>query len=224
MEIQKNTSLKGYNSFGIDSKAKFLAKASNTEQAKEILDRFKEEKRLILGGGSNILFTKDFDGLVLRNCITGIEVLKESTDEITVKFGAGEVWHDAVLHCIKMGYAGIENLSLIPGNCGAAPMQNIGAYGVEIKQVFESLEALHIASGAVHRFSNSDCNFGYRESVFKNNVKGEYLILNITLNLRKKPEFNVSYGAITQQLEKMNVQDYSIKAVSYTHLTLPTKA
>lgn len=214
MEIQENISLKSFNSFGIDANAKFLANVSNTDKVSEVFDRCKEEKLLILGGGSNILFTKDFDGLVLRNCIKGIDVLGENEDSVLIRFGAGEIWHNAVLHCIEMGFAGIENLSLIPGNCGAAPMQNIGAYGVEIKQVFESLDAFHIPSGKVHSFSNSDCNFGYRESVFKNKVKGEYLILNITLRLNKKADFNVSYGAINQELERMGVTELSIKAVS----------
>ncbi len=214
MEIQKNISLKNFNSFGIDVNAKLLAAIQDTEQAKQVLNRYKDEELLILGGGSNVLFIKDFNGLVLHNCIHGIEVIDKNSEEVRIKFGAGEVWHNVVLHCIEMGYAGIENLSLIPGNCGAAPMQNIGAYGVEIKDVFSSLEALHIPSGEIHNFSNSDCSFGYRESVFKNKLKGEYLILNITLKLKKKPEFNISYGAISQQLEKMEVNDLSIKAVS----------
>jgi len=214
LEIQKNISLKNFNSFGIDVNAKLLAAIQDTEQAKQVLNRYKDEELLILGGGSNVLFIKDFNGLVLHNCIHGIEVIDKNSEEVRIKFGAGEVWHNVVLHCIEMGYAGIENLSLIPGNCGAAPMQNIGAYGVEIKDVFSSLEALHIPSGEIHNFSNSDCSFGYRESVFKNKLKGEYLILNITLKLKKKPEFNISYGAISQQLEKMEVNDLSIKAVS----------
>jgi len=214
LEIQENISLKKFNSFGIDVNAKLLAAIQNAEQAKQVLTQYKDEELLILGGGSNVLFTKDFNGLVLHNCIRGIEVIDKNNEEVSIKFGAGEVWHNAVIHCIEMGYAGIENLSLIPGNCGAAPMQNIGAYGVEIKDVFSSLEALHIPSGEIHNFSNSDCGFGYRESIFKNKVKGEYLILNITLKLKKKPEFNISYGAISQQLEKMGAKDLSIKAVS----------
>lgn len=214
MEIQENASLKAYNSFGIDAKAKLLSSISTTEQALEVLNQHKSENLLILGGGSNILFTKDFDGLVLRNCIYGTNILQESDEEVIVKFGAGESWHSAVMYCIKRGFSGIENLSLIPGNCGAAPMQNIGAYGVEIKHVFQSLEALHIQSGEIRTFSNTECAFGYRESIFKNKVKGEYLILNISLKLSKQPKFNISYGAIGQQLEKMGVEKLSIKAIS----------
>ena len=214
MTIEKNISLAAFNTFGIDVQARSFAKFENKDDLSEAFSEVKNESTLILGGGSNILFTKDYDGLVLKNEIKGIKQSSEDEDHVWLKIGAGENWHQTVLHCIEKGHAGVENLSLIPGNCGAAPMQNIGAYGMEIKEVFQELEAFHISSGEIHTFSKKDCNFGYRESVFKNKLKGEYVILNITLRLNKRPIFNVSYGAIQDQLESMHVASLSIKAIS----------
>ncbi len=171
-------------------------------------------KTLILGGGSNILFTKDFDGIVLKNEIKGIEKVKEDEEYVYIKAGAGESWHAFVLYCIKNNWAGIENLSLIPGNVGASPMQNIGAYGVEIKEVFHELKAFHLHEKTNYSFALKDCEFGYRESIFKRRYKNEFVILNVTYRLNKTLAFNTKYGAIEQELEKMGVTKISIAAIS----------
>jgi UDP-N-acetylmuramate dehydrogenase len=160
------------------------------------------------------LFTKNFDGIVIKNNIKGIEVLGENDDHVFVQAGAGETWHEFVLYCINQGWHGIENLSLIPGNVGASPMQNIGAYGVEIKDVFHELEAVHIASGETHYFDKNACEFGYRESVFKKEMKNQYLISSVSFKLSKKPSFSVEYGAIKQELEQMNVSELTAKNIS----------
>ena len=169
---------------------------------------------LILGGGSNILFTKDFDGLVILNNIKGKEIISQNQQSIFLKIGAGENWHELVMYCVDNGWGGIENLSLIPGNTGTAPMQNIGAYGVEIKETFLELEALEISSGKIVKFNNSDCEFGYRESVFKNKMKNQYIILNITLELKKNPVLNINYGDVKAILESQNIKNPAIKEVS----------
>ncbi len=216
MDIKRNVSVLQYNTFGIDVNAKYLASFKNEEDLKEILlsEEGKEKHQLILGGGSNILFTEDFDGLIIKNEIKGIEVIKETNDHVFVKAGAGENWHSFVLHCISNGYAGIENLSLIPGNVGASPMQNIGAYGVEIKDVFHELEAINRRTGDKQVFDNESCKFGYRESVFKNEYRNHFVITSVTYRLNKTHQFNVSYGAIEKQLQKNGVKELSLKAVS----------
>jgi UDP-N-acetylmuramate dehydrogenase len=217
MQIQENISLKPYNTFGINAKAKFFSIFSSTDELQELLNNYKPQTtnhKLILGGGSNILFTKDFNGLVLKNELKGIELIKEDENHYYVKAAAGENWHEFVMHCIQHNYAGIENLSLIPGNVGASPMQNIGAYGVEIKEVFEQLEACHIYDNKIITFSANDCEFGYRESIFKRKYKDRFVILNVTLRLRKRPVFHTSYGAVKQELERMGVKELSIQAIS----------
>ena len=211
--IKSNVDLKPYNTFGLSVKAEKFVEFSTVEELKDLIERHKSEPMLILGGGSNMLLTKDVKGLVLKNDLIGIEVT-ELGDKVLVKAQAGEVWHDLVLFCIENGYGGIENLSLIPGSVGAAPMQNIGAYGVEIKDVFVELEALDIASGAIRTFNKEDCQFGYRESVFKRGLKGKYIITNITLKLSKSPVINTSYGAISSRLAEMGVTEPTIKDVS----------
>lgn len=214
--IEQNISLKPYNTFGLDAKAKLLARIASIEVLQELLDdrKLKEERRFILGGGSNILLTRDVNALVIKNEIGGIERVGETSDHYLVRSGAGVVWHQMVMHCIDHGYAGIENLSLIPGNVGAAPMQNIGAYGVELKDVFHSLEAVDVETGAVETFDAEDCAFGYRESVFKRSLKARYIIVAVTLQLCKKPKINASYGAIGQELERLGVTEPSIKDIS----------
>ncbi len=157
---------------------------------------------------------KTYDGLVLKNEIKGIELQHEDADHVYVKVGAGENWHQFVLHCINHNWAGVENLSLIPGNVGASPIQNIGAYGVELDDIFWSLEAFHLSERKIHTFTATDCEFGYRDSVFKNRYKNEFAILSVTLQLKKKPIYHTGYGAINEELEKMGVKDLSIKAVS----------
>ena len=214
MQIQENISLRSYNTFGIDVKARYFSRFNNSDELEELTANNSRLPTLILGGGSNILFTKDFDGLILKNEIKGIAELHEDSEYVYVKAGAGENWHQFVLHCIQRNWAGVENLSLIPGNVGASPMQNIGAYGVEIDDVFWDLEAYHIQERKIVTFTRSDCEFGYRESVFKKKFKDQFVILNVTFQLRKKPRFNTSYGAIEQELDRMGVKDLSIKAIS----------
>ena len=218
--ITEHISLKNLNSFGIEVRAKYFASFADKNSLEACLeDASKLNKSLslhplILGGGSNILFTHDVDGLVLKNEITGIETIGEDDDHVFIKAGAGENWHRFVIHCIEKGYAGVENLALIPGSVGASPMQNIGAYGVEIKDVFHSLEAYHIADKKWVTFNKAECAFGYRESVFKNKFKQQFIIGAVTYQLNKKPVFNTSYGAITQELETMQVTKLSIGAIA----------
>jgi len=169
---------------------------------------------LILGGGSNVLFTRDIDGFVLKNEVSGIDLVHEDEEYVYIKAGAGENWHAFVLHCLDRGWAGVENLSLIPGSVGAAPMQNIGAYGVEIRDVFQELEAYDLKEQKVYTFSLNDCEFGYRESVFKRKYRDRFVILNVTFRLRREPVFHTSYGAIREELEKMGVSQLSIRAIS----------
>jgi len=216
MTVHQNYSLKKLNTFGIDATAKYFAELSNIEQFKELLSdkQYNTAAKLILGGGSNLLFTKNFDGIVLKNKLKGIELIKEDAESYYVKSAAGEVWHEFVMHCIQNNYAGLENLSLIPGCVGASPMQNIGAYGVEIKDSFYELEALNTTDFTIQKFTNADCKFGYRESVFKRELKNQFIITSVTFKLNKTPNLNTSYGAIEQELEKMGVKELSIKAIS----------
>lgn len=216
MEIKRNISLKKYNTFGIDIQAKYFAVFSSSDCLAEILNSSFgiNHSSLILGGGSNILFTKNYDGLVLKNEIDGIKKINEDDAYIYVKAGAGVLWHTLVMYCIEHNLAGVENLALIPGNAGAAPMQNIGAYGVEIKDVFHSLEAYHLQEKVMQTFTLADCAFGYRESVFKHQYKNQFAICSITLRLNKKPVYNTSYGAIEQELEKAGVQQLNSKAIA----------
>lgn len=214
LRVQENVSLKLYNTFGIEANARWFSIFSNTEELESLIDYMPRAAHLILGGGSNILFTNDFDGLVLKNEIKRIEELHEDTEYIYVKAGAGENWHEFVQYCISHNWGGVENLSLIPGNVGASPMQNIGAYGVELQDVFWGLEAFHIKEKKVITFTLSDCEFGYRESVFKKKFKGEFIILAVTFRLRKHPVLHTEYGSIKHELERMGVQQLSIKAIS----------
>lgn len=221
VQVQEAVSLQPYNTFGIDVKAQRFATFSSVDQLKAILSDLKEPL-LVLGGGSNILCTKDVQGLVLKNEIGGIEVVREDEEFIYVKAGAGVNWHQFVLYCIENSFAGAENLSLIPGSVGASPMQNVGAYGVEIKDIFEELEAVQITSGESHTFSLSDCRFGYRESIFKNTHKGQYIIVSVTYRLRKRPVFNTSYGAIQQELDRMGITELGIQAISQAVINIRT--
>ena len=222
MQIRENFSLKPYNTFGIDVKAKYFSTFDSKENLEEILNSpfTTHHSPLILGGGSNLLFTKDVDGIVLKNEIKGIEVIEQDDDFICVKAGAGINWHEFVLYCIQNNYAGVENLSLIPGSVGASPMQNIGAYGVEIKDVFHQLEAYHINKKILKTFSLNDCEFGYRESVFKRKYKNEFVITSVSFRLNKTPVFNTSYGAIQQELDKMGVKELTIQAISQAVISI----
>lgn len=214
--FQNFISLKPYNTFGIDVKASKFAIFNSFEELQILIEEIKKLKLpfLILGGGSNILLTKNFDGVILKNNIKGIEIISESENDVLVKSAAGEIWHEFVLFCIKNNYAGVENLSLIPGSVGAAPMQNIGAYGVEIKDVFHALEAYEIETGKILKFNNEQCNFGYRESIFKHALKNKVVILNVTFKLSKNPKINTTYGAINDELTKMGISNPTIKNVS----------
>ncbi|AYD47003.1 UDP-N-acetylmuramate dehydrogenase [Arachidicoccus soli] len=212
MIIAENISLKPYNTFGINVSANQFAEFNSLESLKKLLKN--EEKHLIIGGGSNILFTKNFDGIVLKNGLKGIHLLREDDDFIYIQAAGGEQWHQFVLYCVERNYSGVENLSLIPGCVGAAPMQNIGAYGIELKDVFYQLEALHIPSSAICTFNKEECKFGYRESVFKKEFKNQYVILNVTFRLKRLPDFHIEYGAIKAELEKMKISNLSIQAIS----------
>ncbi|MBX9853440.1 MAG: UDP-N-acetylmuramate dehydrogenase [Cytophagaceae bacterium] len=216
MDIKENFSLRDLNTFGIDVQAKYFTEFNSVEQLQKILQHpsFKVNEKLVLGGGSNILFTKNFEGIVLRNKIMEMEVVAEDEYGATVKAGAGEIWHEFVLYCIEKNLGGIENLSLIPGTVGAAPIQNIGAYGVELKDVFVSLEALEIETGNLKKFDLQDCAFGYRDSVFKRELKSKYVITHVIFRLSKNPTFNTSYGAIQTTLDEMGIQELSIKTIS----------
>lgn len=216
MIVQQNTSLKPYNTFGLDENAGFLAIVDSTEDLDEIFQtsRFRSQKKMILGGGSNVLFTRGFTGVVAKNEIRGIHIHNETAEEVLVSAGAGESWHQFVLWCVERGYGGVENLSLIPGTVGAAPMQNIGAYGVELKEVFHSLEAYEIKSGKIVSFFKEDCKFGYRYSIFKGELKDKFVITKVFFKLSKQPVFNLSYGAIEETLQAMKVDKPTLKSVS----------
>ncbi len=215
-QIRENISLKHLNTFGIEAHAKFYTEINSLNELKELIQNkiFNDSEKLIVGGGSNMLFTKNFDGIVLKNNLKGIEVIKEEDDFVEVRSAAGEVWHDFVMWCINKNYGGLENLSLIPGCVGASPMQNIGAYGVEIKDVFLELEAHDITTGEKQTFNKAQCKFGYRESVFKHELKNKFIITSVTFRLSKKPKVNTSYGAIEAELQVMKVNDPGIKEVS----------
>ncbi len=224
MHIHSNFELKPYNTFGIAASAEFFTRIQTIEQAQELVSdsNWKERIRLVLGGGSNILLTQNVQGLVVKNELKGIKVVEESTSTILVEAAAGETWHPFVQYCIAHDWAGLENLSLIPGCVGASPMQNIGAYGVELKDVFERLTALHIPTGAMHTFTKADCAFAYRESVFKRKFKGEYLICSVVFRLSKNPVFHTSYGAIATQLAQMGITSLSIRAIADAVIAIRT--
>ena len=220
MKWEENISLQQYNSFGIDVPARYFARFHSFEALQELLDSERAEnsiarfEKLILGGGSNILFTKRFDGLVLKNEISGIKIIREDEQHIYVHAGGGENWHGFVQQCINKNWAGVENLSLIPGSVGASPIQNIGAYGVELRDVFFSLEALHIKENKLVSFSLNDCEFGYRDSIFKKKYKDQFVITGVIFRLNKEPVFKIAYGDIIQQLDKAGVKQLTLKALS----------
>lgn len=215
--IQENSALLPFNTFKFNARARYLSIISSLQDLSDLKSShiFTDHPRLFLGGGSNILFTRDFDGLVIRNEIRGISVLREDNDTITLKVGSGENWHSFVMYCVERNYGGVENLSLIPGTIGAAPMQNIGAYGVEVKNCIDEVEAMDLSTGQMRNFSNQECQFGYRESFFKHEGKDRYFISSVTLTLTKRNHhFNVSYGAIKDTLAQMSVSELSVKAIS----------
>lgn len=216
MLIEENFSLKDHHTFHLDVKAQFKAGIASTEELSELFNapKFKTRKKLILGGGSNLLFTRNFLGLVIKMEIKGIRIEEESNDAVLVSFGAGENWHQSVLWSVDQELGGIENLSLIPGTMGAAPMQNIGAYGVEVREAFHSLEAYEVKTGKIVRFYKEDCRFGYRYSLFKGPQRDKYIITRVYLRLSRKPKFNITYGNLEATLKEMGVEQLTLKDVS----------
>lgn len=213
MQWEENIDLTPYNSFGMQVFAKYFTSFQSVEDL-SLLEIPQNANWLIIGGGTNILFKNNFDGCVLLNQIKGIEKVGEDDDFIYLKVGGGELWHDFVEYCIANNYGGVENLALIPGSVGAAPIQNIGAYGVELKDVLFELEAYNWKDKQLHTFSVDQCKFGYRDSVFKNECKGDYVICTVIFRLNKVPVFQTQYGAIEKELEAMGVKDLSIRAIA----------
>jgi UDP-N-acetylmuramate dehydrogenase len=215
MEILNNFSLKNYNTFGIEAKAKQFVAIHSVPELKSILEQNKNQKKFILGGGSNMLLTKNIEALVIHIDLKGKKILKEDADFVWVESQAGENWHEFVLWTIDQNFGGLENMSLIPGNVGTTPVQNIGAYGTEIKDTFVSCDAINIENQETRTFTKEECNFGYRESIFKNEVKDEYIITSVVFKLTKQNhKINTSYGDITTELAKNNITTPSLKDVS----------
>lgn len=228
MNIQDNFSLKSMNTFNIEVFAKHYVVLYSLEDIMDLIESemLKNSPYLILGGGSNILFTKDFDGFVIKAEFKGIEIVEQCDQFVQLKIGAGEIWENLVAYAVKQNWGGIENLALIPGKVGAAPIQNIGAYGAELKDVFVSLNAIHLKSGKSREFTKEDCLFDYRNSVFKGELKGQYLIQNIQLKLTKYPIVNLSYRALKnefegRELEKIKIQEVFDKVVQIREAKLP---
>jgi len=212
--IQQYVSLKPYNTFGIDVSAESFVSVQTLEDLISILNT-KPSKLLVLGGGSNMLLTKDIDGLVLHINLKGIEICEKQNKTTTVKVAAGENWHNFVMWCLEQNLGGLENLSLIPGNVGTAPIQNIGAYGVELKDTFVCCEAINLETRELETFLKADCNFGYRNSVFKSEMKGQYIITSVTFELSNSDhKLKTSYGAISSELERMQITHPTIHDVS----------
>jgi len=207
----KNYSLKNYNSFRVNHKANFFLKIENNKSLIDFLSdkKFKNEKKLILGGGSNILFTKDFEGVILYSCIKGIHILEENNNHIKVKVGSGENWDDFVKFCVTKNWYGIENLSLIPGSVGAAPIQNIGAYGVEIKDYIYDVNGIDLKNNIKKTYSNKSCNFEYRDSIFKRELKNNFFVTEVTFVLMKNKKFTLDYS----ELKNINSQGLTIQNI-----------
>ena len=221
--MQENISLKPYNTFGVEVSARYFAEVQNLEELLQALKYSKTQKLplLILGGGSNLLLTKNFEGLVIHLNLKGISEEFISENEVLITSKAGENWHEFVVFCLLKNYGGLENLSLIPGNVGTSPMQNIGAYGTEIKDTFVSCKVLNLETLEVEEFNHEQCNFGYRESIFKKEGKGKYLILEVTFRLTtKKHSIKTEYGAIQAELENLGIENPTIKDISKAVITI----
>ena len=215
MEILENFSLKKYNTFGIEAKAKQFVAVHSTEELQQVLAQHPNEKKFILGGGSNMLLTQDVDALVIHIDLKGKKIIDANDDFVWVEAQAGENWHEFVLWTIEQDFGGLENMSLIPGNVGTTPVQNIGAYGTEIKDTFVSCHAMHIATQEIKKFTNADCHFGYRESIFKNEVKDQFVITSVIFKLTKRNHhINISYGDITGELAKKGITQPTLKDVA----------
>ena len=215
MHLRENISLQHYNTFGIDVKADHYVELSSQDEIISFINNRLENypDYLILGGGSNVLFVNHFHGLVIHLANKGITIVDEDDEHVRLQVNAGENWDDLVSFCVEAAYGGIENLSMIPGSVGAAPIQNIGAYGVELKDHFNELQALNLLTGRIEVFTHEECQFSYRNSIFKNKLKGQYLILNISIILDKIPSFQTSYGVIEQELQAMQIDTLSIKSI-----------
>lgn len=203
-EVNTNQSLRELNTFGFEVKADFFVSVESCEEIQVLTQNeiFKSHKRLILSGGSNILFTRDtFDGIVVHINNKGIETIEEDADSVLVRAQAGEVWKDFVVYCVEKGWYGLENLSAIPGKVGASPVQNIGAYGAEAKDCIERVHAICIADGSIRTFSNAECRFGYRQSAFKQELKDQFIICAVDYRLKKYGTLNLGYGNIRSYLE-----------------------
>ena len=211
--IKENYSLKNYNTFNLNAKAKYFIEFTKEDEIYKFLQNWDIRKMpfLVLGGGSNILFTHDYEGIILFPAFKGIEIIVEDENVVEIKARAGENWDNFVAFCVENGYCGLENLSLIPGNTGAVPIQNIGAYGVEVKDYIEWVEAIDIKNAIPVNFTKSACKFGYRDSIFKNELKGNYIITGVVFKLPKKHELITTYGTVEQELNKFNKKD--IKAL-----------
>lgn len=218
MQLKQNISLKPYNTFGIDVPAEYFMEVHDIFALSEITELAQEKH--ILGGGSNILLTHPVSGLVLHNKLKGITIEKEDNEHVWLNVQAGEVWHDLVMYAINKGLGGIENLALIPGTVGASPMQNIGAYGVEVKDTIESVTFWYWKEKVFLTYSNRDCAFGYRDSIFKSQLKERAFITSVVYKLSKKPKYNISYGAVEQELESMGVRELSVKAIAYAVMNI----
>jgi UDP-N-acetylmuramate dehydrogenase len=218
MQLQSNYQLQKLNTFGLPCVAKQFGIVRTEEELFVFLKEYQKssDKLLILGGGSNLLFTQDFDGIVLKNEIKGIKITNEDEQHIWLEVGAGEIWHDLVLYCVQNNWSGIENLSLIPGTVGAAPIQNIGAYGVEAKNVIEEVRTIHLSSLEKKSYLANECEFGYRDSIFKRELKGQVAISTVLIKLDKNVKVNVSYGAIQKILDNKEISQPTIKDVSDT--------
>jgi UDP-N-acetylmuramate dehydrogenase len=221
MQIQHNFSLKNHNTFGIEAKARQFVAVHSIADLKTILEENPTEKKFILGGGSNMLLTQDVDALVIHVDLKGKKIIKEDDNFVWVESQAGENWHEFVLWTINQNFGGLENMSLIPGNVGTTPVQNIGAYGTEMKDTFVSCEAMNIASHDMRTFHKEDCNFGYRESIFKHEAKDQYIITSVVFKLTKtNHKINTSYGDITKELENQNITNPTLKDVSNAVITI----
>lgn len=215
MKVSTNTSLKPYNTFGIDVKARRFISVFTVEELKLVLKQNYSEDLFILGGGSNMLLTKDVENTVLRIAIKGKEIVGETEEKVYIKAYAGENWHEFVLHTLQQNWGGLENLSLIPGNVGTAPIQNIGAYGVELKDHFISCEAIDVQTLEMLTFTAEECEFGYRNSIFKNKEKGKYIITSVTFELTKdNHNLNTVYGTINDALNDLGITNPSVKDIS----------
>lgn len=214
--LLKNYSLKNFNTMQVDVKSKYFSVVKNISELHDLLSQNMFEDILVLGGGSNILFTKDYNGLVIKNEIEGIEIIEEDDENVKIKVGAGVKWHDFVMFAVNNNWAGIENLVLIPGTVGAAPIQNIGAYGQEAKDTIVSVEAYNLSSLTLKTFSNNECNFSYRNSLFKQQKENKLIITSVTFSLTKKFVPNLSYPAITNSLLKKNVNNPTIREIADT--------